>query len=65
MPEPARRTLRAVRRGEVPLDDVLDAISDGERRLRRLKNSTSLGDQPDRAWVDAWLHRSYLSAWSR
>jgi len=28
-----------------------------------LRESTSLPDQPDRDWVDTWLHRSHLTYW--
>jgi len=24
-----------------------------------------IADQPDRRWVDDWLHRSYLNFWTR
>lgn len=61
--EPARGHLRAIRRGEVPLVDVLDAIGGAERQLQALESSSALPDEPDRRWVDDWLHRSYLSFW--
>ena len=43
---------------------VLDAISETEARLARLRDSASVPDQPDRYWVDSWLHRSYLDFWA-
>jgi hypothetical protein len=58
-----RAHLRAVRRGEVTLDDVLADIADYERRLTDLKTSARVPDQPDRAWVDAWLIRSHQTYW--
>ncbi|MCZ2830529.1 nucleotidyltransferase domain-containing protein [Modestobacter sp. VKM Ac-2986] len=65
VPEPERAYLRAVRRGEVPFDEVVAAIDDAEQRLIALRTSSSIAAEPDRAWVDDWLHRSYLRHWSR
>ncbi len=64
VPEPDRAHLRAVRRGEVPLPEVLGAIADVEARLTALRTSSAVPPEPDRAWVDDWLHRSYLTFWS-
>jgi hypothetical protein len=64
VPSPHREYLRAVRRGEVPLPDVLAAIDEAEAALTRLRTSGPVPDQPDRAWVDAWLHRSYTAYWT-
>jgi len=64
VPEPDRAYLRAVRRGEVPLREVLGAITDAEDRLTALRTDSAVPPEPDRAWVDDWLHRSYLSFWA-
>ena len=64
VPEPDRAYLRSIRRGEVPLAEVITAIDDAERTLIDLRESSSLAAEPDRAWVDAWLHRSYLEFWT-
>ena len=64
VPEPDRAYLRAVRRGEVPLPEVLAAVTDAETRLTALRTSSSVPAEPDRAWVDDWLHRSYLAFWA-
>ena len=64
VPEPDRTYLRSVRRGEMPLPDVLAAITDAEARLTALRTSSSVPAEPDRAWVDDWLHRSYQSFWA-
>ena len=64
VPEPDRAYLRAVRRGEVPLDEVVAAVDDAERRLIVLRTSAAIPAEPDRAWVFAWLHRSYQRFWS-
>jgi hypothetical protein len=65
VPEPDRAYLRSVRRGERPLDEVVAAITDAEERLARLANGADIPDQPDRRWVDDWLHRSYLGFWTQ
>jgi hypothetical protein len=65
VPEPHRAYLRSVRRGERPLDEVVAAIDDAEQRLLDLRESSDLAAEPDRAWVDGWLHRSYLAHWNR
>jgi hypothetical protein len=65
VPEPHRAYLRSIRRGERPLAEVLDAVSDAEARLAQLRGSPAIADQPDRHWVDDWLHRSYLNFWAR
>ena len=64
VPEPDRSHLRAVRAGEVPLADVVAAIDQAEADLRRLADSPALPPEPDRAWVDDWLHRSYTEHWT-
>jgi hypothetical protein len=65
VPDPDRSYLRAVRRGDVPLDEVVAAVDAAEQRLVELRESSTVPDEPDRAWVDAWLHRSYLTHWTR
>jgi len=64
VPEPHRAYLRSIRRGERPLAEVLGAITDAETQLTRLRDSTTVADQPDRRWVDNWLHHSYLKFWA-
>jgi hypothetical protein len=64
VPEPHRAYLRSIRRGQVPLDEVVDAITNAETRLARLRETAAVPDQPDRGWVDDWLHRSYLNFWA-
>jgi uncharacterized protein len=65
VPEPDRGYLRSVRRGQRPLAEVLDAIAAVEARLTALRDSPAIPDEPDRGWVDDWLHRSYLGFWAR
>ena len=65
VPEPGRSLLRSVRRGEVPLATVLQEIAAAEARLAALRDSPGVPPQPDRAWADGWLHRSYTGFWAR
>ncbi len=64
VPEPERAYLRSVRRGEVPLAEVLAAVGDAEQRLAALQESPAVPPEPDTAWVDGWLHRSHLAYWA-
>jgi hypothetical protein len=63
VPEPDLSYLRAVRRGEVALAEVLGAVTSAEDRLTRLRDSAAIAAEPDRQWIDDWLHRSYLAFW--
>jgi hypothetical protein len=65
IPEPDLSRLRAVRRGEWGLQETLEAIASTEAELVRLQDSSSVPAEPDRAWVDAWLHRVHLAYWDR
>jgi len=63
VPEPDRERLRAIRRGEVSLVEVLAAIEEAEAALAGLHDSTRVPTEPDRGWVNGWLHRSHLAYW--
>jgi uncharacterized protein len=65
VPEPQREYLRSIRRGEAQLDEVVGAVSAAEAELTRLQESSTLPDEPDRGWVDQWLHRSHLKYWDQ
>src|SRR5215831_5196805 len=65
VPEPHRAYLRSIRQGEVSLAEILDAITGAEAQLMRLRADAADPDEPDRGWVDNWLHRSYLDFWDR
>lgn len=64
IPEPHLSYLRAVRRGELLLAEVTRAIDEAEAELASLGTSTKVPEEPDRAWVDNWLHRSYTTYWN-
>lgn len=63
VPEPHRARLRSIRQGDVPLADVLDAITSTEIQITQLQETSAVPDLPDRGWVDDWLHRSHLDFW--
>jgi hypothetical protein len=65
VPEPHRSYLRAIRGGEIPLAEVLDAVAAAEGELVSLRTASNVPAEPDRHWVDEWLHRSYLEYWAR
>ncbi|WP_375502030.1 DNA polymerase beta superfamily protein [uncultured Jatrophihabitans sp.] len=63
IPEPDLGYLRSIRRGEVALPEVVAAIDDAAARLSALAVASSVPEQPDRRWVDEWLHRAHLEYW--
>ncbi len=65
VPEPHRSYLRSVRRGEVRLDELVREVDAAESRLVALRDRSALPDEPDRHWVNEWLHRSHLSFWAQ
>jgi uncharacterized protein len=64
VPEPHRTYLRAIRQGQIPLSEVIDAVTNAEADLVRLRDASSVPAEPDRRWVDDWLHRSHLDYWA-
>lgn len=65
IPEPHLSYLRAIRRGGISLAEVRSAVDEAERQLVALQTSSSLPVEPDREWVNSWLHSSYLARWRR
>jgi uncharacterized protein len=65
VPEPQLGRLRAIRRGEVPLAEAIEAVDRAQQELTELQASSQVPDQPDRDWVNGWLHRSYQAFWQR
>ena len=65
VPEPNLAYLRSIRRGEVGLSEVIESVSAVEAELIRLTVSSTLPAEPDRTWVDEWLHRSHLKYWDK
>ena len=65
VPEPNLAYLRSIRRGEVGLSEVIESVSAVEAEPIRLTVSSTLPAEPDRAWVDEWLHVSHLKYWDK
>jgi uncharacterized protein len=62
--EPERGALMQVRRGEIPLGDVLDRLRESSAALERALLSETVAEKPDDATVDAFLVDAYQRAWS-
>jgi hypothetical protein len=65
MPEPARTRVFAVRRGEVPRQEVLDEIASLEQETRQALEQSSLPGRPDSAAITRFLVHAYREAWDR
>jgi len=65
VPEPERARLRAVRAGEVPLDDIVAQLDDVTGLLEQLTAESALPPRADQASVDRFLVAAYERAWSR
>lgn len=63
IPEPERGLLREIRAGRLSLAETLDLIAGYRDRLERERDHGGLPDEPDRAWIDAWLIRTYRESW--
>lgn len=63
VPEPERSVLRAVRSGELELDDVLERIDAATVQLEELSVDPALPARPDVTRVDEFLVRTYRAAW--
>lgn len=63
VPEPDRGYLRSIRCGEVDLAEVLEAVGRAEQQLIDLADTSAVPDEPDRDWVNSWLHGSHLAYW--
>lgn len=65
VPEPHRTALREVRQGQWSLADVLAWYDELDAQLTALAATEPLPPEPDRAWIDEWLHRSYTRSWAQ
>lgn len=64
VPEPARAHLMAVRRGELPLEQVVADLRERTNELEQAVVRSRLPEEPDRPAVDAFLIRAYQQAWA-
>jgi hypothetical protein len=62
--EPARERLMEVRRGEVPLTELLDRLHAAAALLERAVLSSSVPVEPDRDGIDRFLIGAYHHAWA-
>lgn len=63
VPAPTRSRMMEVRRGEVPLDEVLAELDATVTELEQLGRSSELPEQPDYATVNAFLVEAYRDGW--
>lgn len=63
IPEPELTLLREVRKGEWDLPRVLAWSDELEAQLSELRETSPLPEEPDLAWVNDWLHRTYTAYW--
>lgn len=61
--EPVRSDLMSVRRGEPPLDQVLQMIERAIARLDEVRHDPALPERPDVDTVDAFVASAYRRAW--
>lgn len=62
--EPERSRLMSVRRGEIPLADVLARLHDQSAALEREILDSQVSDEPDRDRVDRFLVDAYRRSWA-
>ncbi|KQO98838.1 DNA polymerase beta superfamily protein [Leifsonia sp. Leaf264] len=63
LPEDVAESIRAIRRGDRSLDDVLAEGAELEAKIESGMASTSLPQCGDQAWADSWLTRVQLRTW--
>lgn len=61
--ESERQRCIDIRQGRVDLNDVLTEAGELERRLKDLRDTSPLPDQPDTATVEAWMLQTYFEHW--
>lgn len=61
--EPDRSRLMAVRRGEVTLDEVLEALHERIAQLERTVATADVPDEPDRGAADRFLVEAHEQVW--
>lgn len=64
MPEPGRAHLMAVRRGELPLAQVVADLHAKSSELEQAVLASALPETADAEAIDAFLIRAHLQAWS-
>ncbi len=64
IPEPHRELLRSIRAGRLDLSETLGVITGYQAQLEQELERDRLPDEPDRAWIDEWLIRTYREQWA-
>ena len=65
LPEPGLSLVRAIRAGEVAMNQALERAQDLEAKLMGLLATSDLPPEPDYAWADRWLIAAYATWWDR
>lgn len=65
IPGAAGTWLRAVRRGEVPLDAIIERIDALDRRLGQLADDDAIPLDADRARIVEWSRDTHLAHWTK
>ncbi len=63
LPPEQRDRCLAIRQGRVDLNEVLTEAGELEQRLKDLRDTSPLPDQPDTATVEAWMLGVYYEHW--
>jgi len=64
MLEEHRTFLKAVRLGEIRLNECLTYAGDLEKRLEDLKTTSPLRERPATEYVEGWMTRTYFDQWA-
>lgn len=63
MCETERERIKAIKRGEIDLNEVLTEAGELEARLRDLHTTSPLPDRPDVEAVESWMLEVYFQSW--
>ncbi len=63
--EPARTRLLEVRRGELPLPEVLDRLDAATAQLERAVHAADIPDEADRDAIDRFLITAHETSWTQ
>lgn len=63
MPEPQLSYCRALRMGNIELNDALHTVGNLELALKGLHDSSPLPEKPDYEAINEWLRSAYIRSW--
>lgn len=63
VPDEIADNLRAVRRGEIPIEIVIHHAESLEAQLKRLLDASPLPETPDTEMVERWLIHAHRAMW--